>query len=271
MPSVPVPPVILLTDMVTRCRLLAAHGLLSCLSVRTQPLTATGAPSHRPLPYLCHTLPYVTGRPGAPGDSGSWSSCNGTVEGNTLTGTFDYANHGQPVDKHGWNDTGTVEPNAAGGLPTLSWQVAGSWAPGGAVNPPQPSPAPTHGFAVSVIDRNLGPPGGGAVVSKANGTSSFEYNFNAAYFPVSPQGQDGRDGLAIRVLDGKSRKKIVSYYVAPPNIHSHTYPCCTHLIGSTRCYPHHHQHVSRPRAHPCHFLLHWMGLPDHRSDNVTLF
>ena len=45
MPSVPVPPIILLTDMVTRSRLLAAHGLTSCLSVRTQPLTATGAPS----------------------------------------------------------------------------------------------------------------------------------------------------------------------------------------------------------------------------------
>ena len=39
------PPITLLTDMVTRCRPLAAHGLASCLSVRTQPLTATGAPS----------------------------------------------------------------------------------------------------------------------------------------------------------------------------------------------------------------------------------
>ena len=45
MPSVPVPPITLLTDMVTRSRLLAAHDLTSCLSVRTQPLTATGAPS----------------------------------------------------------------------------------------------------------------------------------------------------------------------------------------------------------------------------------
>ena len=62
----------MLTDMVSRCRLLAAHGLRSCPSVRTQPLTATGAPSrtsampchampctlvrlHRPLP--CHVLP----------------------------------------------------------------------------------------------------------------------------------------------------------------------------------------------------------------------
>ena len=47
MPSVPVPPVTLLTDtsMVSRCRLLAAHGARSCLSVRTQPLTATNAPS----------------------------------------------------------------------------------------------------------------------------------------------------------------------------------------------------------------------------------
>ena len=45
MPSVPVPPTTSLTDMVTRSRLLAAHGLASCPSVRTQPLTATGAPS----------------------------------------------------------------------------------------------------------------------------------------------------------------------------------------------------------------------------------
>ena len=52
----PCPPIILLTDMVSRCRLLAAHGLTSCLSVRTQPLTATGAPSQTStIPY--HTIP----------------------------------------------------------------------------------------------------------------------------------------------------------------------------------------------------------------------
>ena len=45
MPSGPVPPITLLTGMVARCRLLAAHGAKSCLSVRTQPRTATGAPS----------------------------------------------------------------------------------------------------------------------------------------------------------------------------------------------------------------------------------
>ena len=78
MPSVPVPPIILLTDMVPRCRLLAAHGLTSCLSARTQPLTATGAPSQTStipyhtmgvlpstqpvatLGYHIHTLPYHT-------------------------------------------------------------------------------------------------------------------------------------------------------------------------------------------------------------------
>ena len=55
----PVPPIILLTDMVSRCRLLAAHGLRSCLSVRTQPLTATGAPSQTStIPY--HTIPPCT-------------------------------------------------------------------------------------------------------------------------------------------------------------------------------------------------------------------
>ena len=54
MPSVPVPPNILLTDMVARCRLLAAHGARSCLSARTPPLTATGAPSQT------STIPYHT-------------------------------------------------------------------------------------------------------------------------------------------------------------------------------------------------------------------
>ena len=58
------PLITLLTDMVARCRLLAAHGLRSCLSVRTQPLTATGAPSqtstisYHTIPY--HTIPYHT-------------------------------------------------------------------------------------------------------------------------------------------------------------------------------------------------------------------
>ena len=54
MPSVPVPPITLLTDMVPRCRLIAAHGLRSCPSARTQPLTATGAPSQT------STIPYHT-------------------------------------------------------------------------------------------------------------------------------------------------------------------------------------------------------------------
>ena len=58
MPSVPVPPIMLLTDVVSRCRLLAAHGARSCLSVRTQPLTATGAPSQTStMPWPCHAIP----------------------------------------------------------------------------------------------------------------------------------------------------------------------------------------------------------------------
>ena len=57
MPSVPVPPITLLTDMVPRSRLLAAHGLTSCLSVRTQPLTATGAPSQTST-MPCHAMPW---------------------------------------------------------------------------------------------------------------------------------------------------------------------------------------------------------------------
>ena len=73
----PVPPITLLTDVVARCRLLAAHGLRSCLSVRTQPLTATGAPSQTSMVWygmvevcegapvtvcgwVLHTIPYHT-------------------------------------------------------------------------------------------------------------------------------------------------------------------------------------------------------------------
>ena len=45
--------------MVARCRLLAAHSARSCLSVRTQPPMATGAPSQTSIvPY--HTIPYHT-------------------------------------------------------------------------------------------------------------------------------------------------------------------------------------------------------------------
>ena len=41
--------------MVARCRLLAENGSRSCLSVRTQPLTATGAPSQTStIPWLCY-------------------------------------------------------------------------------------------------------------------------------------------------------------------------------------------------------------------------
>ena len=63
MPSVPVPPITLLTDVVARSRLLAAHGARSCLSVRipchAQPLTATGAPSQT-CTMPCHAMPRRT-------------------------------------------------------------------------------------------------------------------------------------------------------------------------------------------------------------------
>ena len=54
-----------LTDMVPRCRplALAAHGLGSCLSARTQPLTATGAPSQTSRAMPCHA--FTEGCPGA--------------------------------------------------------------------------------------------------------------------------------------------------------------------------------------------------------------
>ena len=49
----------IIRDIVTQCRLLAAPGARSCLSARTQPLTATGAPSQTStIPY--HSIPYHT-------------------------------------------------------------------------------------------------------------------------------------------------------------------------------------------------------------------
>ena len=54
------PPIMSLTDVVTRSRPLTAHGLASCPSVRTQPLTATGAPSQTsamPCHARSHTRP----------------------------------------------------------------------------------------------------------------------------------------------------------------------------------------------------------------------
>ena len=45
-----------ISDMVTPCRLFAAHGTGSCLSVRTQPPAVTGAPSQTStIPY--HSVP----------------------------------------------------------------------------------------------------------------------------------------------------------------------------------------------------------------------
>ena len=46
MSSVPVPPIVLLTDMAARSTPLAAHGPRSCPSVRIQPLTDTGMARH---------------------------------------------------------------------------------------------------------------------------------------------------------------------------------------------------------------------------------
>ena len=65
----PVPPITLRTDMVARFRLLAAHGLGSCLSVRTQPLTATGAPSQTST-MPCHAMPWPRETPFTEGCGG---------------------------------------------------------------------------------------------------------------------------------------------------------------------------------------------------------
>ena len=133
------------------------------------------------------------GRPGAPGDSGNWSVANISVTlADDLSAVFDFTSKG-------WGDTGVVKVNTTGGggPPSLVWKEAGTWLPGPARIPPRPPPPPAHGFAVSVVERNVGPPGGGSVISRANGTSAYKYNFNSAYFPAPVQG--GADGLAIRV------------------------------------------------------------------------
>ena len=55
MPSVPVPPITLLTDVVARCRLLAAHGARSCLCIGEDP----AAHGHWcTFTDLYHTIPY---------------------------------------------------------------------------------------------------------------------------------------------------------------------------------------------------------------------
>ena len=47
------------------------------------------------------------------------------------------------------------------GLPVLSWHTAGAWLPGPAVLPPPPPPPRPGGYSVAVIERNVGPTGGG--------------------------------------------------------------------------------------------------------------
>ena len=135
------------------------------------------------------------GRPGATGDGGNWSAASGTVQGGVLTATFDYH-----AATGGLNDTGTVKLNASGGPPTLGWKIAGTWNPGRGVLPPPPPSPPAHGYAVTVIERNVAPSSaGGSIISKENKTSNFTYNFNSAYFPANSQG--GSDGLVVRVED----------------------------------------------------------------------
>eukprot|EP01043_Picozoa_sp_COSAG02_P055134 COSAG02_NODE_6350_length_3630_cov_2.884452_3_plen_300_part_00 len=53
-----------------------------------------------------------------------------------------------------------------------------------------------NGYTVSVVDRALGP-GGGSVISFANRTSDFLFNYNSAYFASNKAGDP--DGLIVRV------------------------------------------------------------------------
>ena len=67
---------------------------------------------------------------------------------------------------------------------------------------PQCNPTTNPGYSVDVVERSLGP-GGGAVISKANGTSSFDYSFTTAWFPGRTEQE--RDGLVVRVGNNTRR------------------------------------------------------------------
>jgi predicted GH43/DUF377 family glycosyl hydrolase len=82
--------------------------------------------------------------------------------------------------------------------------------------PPPPPPVcsnaslPSQGrYAVSVVEHSV-VPGGGSLISKANGSSDFQYNFNTAAFPSRPGRQHSaggsgvaavRQGLVVRLQD----------------------------------------------------------------------
>ena len=66
----------------------------------------------------------------------------------------------------------------------------------------QCEPASNPGYSLDVVERSIGP-GGGAVISKANGTSSFDYSFTAAHFPGRTEQE--QDGLVVRVGSNSQR------------------------------------------------------------------
>ena len=85
-------------------------------------------------------------------------------------------------------------------MPLLLLACLLGWAPAVASTSTPASrcePAFNPGYTVQVVERALGP-GGGAVLSKANGTSGFNYSMNAAYFPAS-SAPGAVDGLVVRV------------------------------------------------------------------------
>jgi len=61
---------------------------------------------------------------------------------------------------------------------------------------PRCEPTSNPGYSLDVVERSLGP-GGGAVISKANGTSSFDFSFTTAWFPG--RSEQEQDGLVVRV------------------------------------------------------------------------
>jgi len=103
-----------------------------------------------------------------------------------------------------YNSAKTCYFKGKGALPTPRAKTQGCSCKG--APPPAPAPPPnlcaagaTGGYSASVVARSVGPEPGSPLISKADGTSDLEFNFNTAYFPSN--GADVPAGLVVRVQD----------------------------------------------------------------------
>ena len=101
---------------------------------------------------------------------------------------------------------------AAGGAPfiTLAVFAVSTLASAALGSTSQCEPAANPGYSLDVAERSLGP-GGGAVISMANGTSSFDYSFTTAYFPGRTE--EEQDGLVVRVGSNTRRPWFTGFAV----------------------------------------------------------